>query len=101
MSNDPYTRAYDLDLLRELRADARAGLVVAITAQGGDAASQGDHLLVEELADVNDAELAFAFVVCAQLYAFHRALALGNAPDQPSASGTVNRVVSGVTIHVL
>ena len=101
MSNDPYTRAYDLDLLRELRADARAELVIAITAQGGDAASQGDHLLVEELADVNDAELAFAFVVCAQLYAFHRALALGNAPDQPSASGTVNRVVSGVTIHVL
>jgi len=40
-------------------------------------------------------------VVCAQLYAFHRALQLGNKPDEPSASGTVNRVVRGVTIHSL
>jgi hypothetical protein len=26
---------------------------------------------------------------------------LGNKPDQPSNSGTVSRVVSGVTIHTL
>lgn len=99
LANDPYTRAYDLDLLRELRADARAGQVVALTARAGDGAMDGDHLLVAGLADADDGVLAFPYVVCAQLYAFHRALRLGNAPDQPSASGTVSRVVSGVTIH--
>ena len=99
LSNDAYTRAYDLDLLRELRTDALAGQVLAVTAQAGDAAVQGSHLLVEQLADTHDGALAFAYVVCAQLYALHRALALGITPDQPSASGAVNRVVSGVTIH--
>ena len=101
MSNDPYTRAYDLDLLRELRADRQAGRVVAITAQADDAASQGDHLLVDQMTDAGDGALAFPYIVCAQLYAFHRALSLGNSPDQPSAAGTVTRVVSGVTIHAL
>ena len=36
VSNDPYTRRYDLDLLRELRADGLAGRVIAITAQAHD-----------------------------------------------------------------
>jgi tagatose-6-phosphate ketose/aldose isomerase len=101
LSNDPYTRAYDLDLLRELRADARAGRIVALTARAGDAATDGDHLLIAQLADADDGVLAFPYALCAQLYAFHRALAVGNTPDQPSASGTVNRVVSGVQIHAL
>jgi hypothetical protein len=41
VSNDPYTRRYDLDLLRELRADALAGRVIAITAQADDAVGSG------------------------------------------------------------
>ena len=101
LANDPYTRAYDLDLLRELRADGRAGRVVALTARAGDAAIEADHLLVAQLADADDGVLAYPYALCAQLYAFHRALALGNTPDQPSASGTVSRVVSGVQIHAL
>jgi tagatose-6-phosphate ketose/aldose isomerase len=101
MSNDPYTRQYDLDLLRELRADARAGAVFAISAQAGDEVSKGEFLQVPRLDAAQDCELAFAYIICAQLYAFHRALRLGNSPDQPSASGTVSRVVRGVTIHPL
>jgi tagatose-6-phosphate ketose/aldose isomerase len=101
LSNDPHTRAYDLDLLRELRADGQAGRVLALTARAGDAAMDGDHLLIGQFADADDGVLAFPYVVCAQLYALHRALALGNTPDQPSASGTVSRVVSGVKIHAL
>jgi len=101
LANDPYTRAYDLDLLRELRADARAGRVVALTARTDDAATQGDHFVVDLPAESDDGVLAFPYVLCAQLYAFHRSLAVGNTPDQPSASGTVSRVVSGVRIHAL
>ncbi|MDE2221303.1 MAG: SIS domain-containing protein, partial [Gammaproteobacteria bacterium] len=101
LANDPHTRAYDLDLLRELRADAEAGRVLALTARSGDAADEGDHLLIGGFADADDGVLAFPYVVCAQLYAMHRALAIGNSPDQPSASGTVNRVVAGVRIHAL
>jgi tagatose-6-phosphate ketose/aldose isomerase len=101
VSNDPYTRAYDLDLLRELRTDARAGRVIAITAQMDDSVAQGEYLLIRELTGAGDDQLCYPYIVCAQLYAFHRALILGNSPDQPSNSGTVSRVVRGVTIHSL
>ncbi|MGC1524343.1 MAG: SIS domain-containing protein [Steroidobacteraceae bacterium] len=101
MSNDPYTRRYDLDLLRELRSDALAGRVIAVTAQINDAVTDGEHLHVPHLADSPDADLYYPYIVCGQLYAFHRSLSVGNTPDQPSNSGTVSRVVSGVTIHTL
>lgn len=101
VSNDPYTRGYDLDLLRELRSDALAGRVIAVTAQVHDAVTQGEHLHVPHLADAPDGDLYFPYIVYGQLYAFHRSLSVGNTPDQPSNSGTVSRVVSGVTIHTL
>jgi tagatose-6-phosphate ketose/aldose isomerase len=101
VSNDPYTRRYDLDLLRELRSDGQAGRIIAITAQPADVATKADSVRVAHLATASDGELYFPYIVCGQLYAFHRALALGNTPDQPSQTGTVTRVVHGVTIHPL
>ena len=101
VSNDPYTRRYDLDLLRELRSDGLAGRIIAITAQPADVATQADSVRVAHLATAGDGELYYPYIVCGQLYAFHRALALGNTPDQPSQTGTVTRVVHGVTIHPL
>jgi tagatose-6-phosphate ketose/aldose isomerase len=96
LSSDDYTRRYDLDLLNELRTDARAGRVIAITSRASDVAAIGECLQVE---GTGDAALCFPYLVCAQLYAFHRSLILGHTPDQPSRSGTVSRVVRGVTIH--
>lgn len=101
MSNDPYVRRYDLDLIRELRADAIAARVIAITAQSEDRTHLGDHLYVQHAEWASDSHLLFPYSICGQLYAFHRARALGNKPDQPSKSGTVNRVVRGVTVHAL
>ncbi len=101
VSNDPYTRRYDLDLLRELRSEALAGRVIAITARAQDAVAEGEYLHVPHAAEAGDGELYYPYIVCGQLYAFHRSLSLGNRPDQPSNSGTVSRVVRGVTIHPL
>lgn len=101
LSNDPYTRRYDLDLLHELREDGRAGAVLALSAQEYGAGSLGRSLQWAGLAEARDWELAFPYVVCAQLYGFYRALRLGNKPDEPSVSGTVSRVVRGVTIYPL
>ena len=101
ISNDPYTRRYDLDLLSELRSDALAARVIAITAQVHDAVTHSEYLHVQQLTRAGDGDLYFPYIVCGQLYAFHRSLSLGNKPDLPSNSGTVNRVVRGVTIHSL
>jgi len=101
VSNDPYTRQYDLDLLGELRRDGRAARVLALTAQplSGSAASPNDDVEIDGLAEASDLAVAFPCVVFAQRLALLQSLRLGLSPDSPSVSGTVNRVVRGVTIH--
>lgn len=98
LSNDPYVRAYDRDLLEELRRDARAGTVLAL---GTDRDQQRDpmQLCFEGMADATDIEIALLDILFAQLLAFHQSLALGLTPDRPNVAGVVNRVVQGVTIH--
>lgn len=98
ISNDPLVRAYDLDLLRELRADGRAKRVFAIGARPGDGDAALD-LVVEGLADADEFATIAPFVVIAQLLALRRSASLQLTPDQPNRSGTVNRVVRGVVIH--
>lgn len=99
LSSDPYTRRYDLDLLRELRDDGRAGRVVAIGALGADLIAGPDTIDLAGAEDLVDVELAPLYILLAQWFALQQSLALGLTPDSPSVSGTVNRVVQGVTIH--
>ncbi|BBC73412.1 sugar isomerase [Altererythrobacter sp. B11] len=94
LSNDPLTRRYDLDLLEELRRDGRSGAVVAISAQQDDGAE-----ICADMPGACDADLLFPYIVPAQLFGLQVSFSLGLTPDQPNASGTVNRVVQGVRIH--
>jgi len=98
LSNDPQARRYDLDLLRELRGDRRAGRVLALGAQPDDAAGADDFVFTGAQ-DAHDLALALPCIVFCQGFAFLRSLSLGVRPDTPSMSGTVNRVVRGVTIY--
>lgn len=97
VSNNRYTRQYDLDLLAELRRDAEAGKVIALSADDGPLSGQDIGLGCG--AALTDFLLHFPYIACAQMYAFYKALALNNKPDNPSSGGTVNRVVQGVTIY--
>lgn len=98
LSNDPHARRYDLDLLQELRADGRAGRVLALDAAWPPADS-ADSFVFEGVSGVGDLELALPYIVFCQSFAFLQSLGLGLRPDTPSRSGTVNRVVRGVTIY--
>jgi tagatose-6-phosphate ketose/aldose isomerase len=97
VSNDPLTRAYDLDLFDELRDDGKADSVIALSARGGVA----DAITVPELAEASDFSLLFSYIALPQMFAFYASLAAGLTPDNPNVSGTVNRVVQGVRIHSL
>ncbi|MEE7571711.1 AgaS family sugar isomerase [Citrobacter werkmanii] len=99
VSSHPYTRQYDLDLLAELRRDRQALRVVAIAAQTDDVIEAGPHILLPPARSFIDMELAFCFLMYAQVFALTQSISIGNTPDTPSASGTVNRVVQGVVIH--
>jgi tagatose-6-phosphate ketose/aldose isomerase len=101
ISNNPHTRKYDLELLAELQADAEVGQIVAISAQPGKQLTASDSIVLQGMETAQDSFLLFPFIACAQIYAFQHALAIGNTPDNPSSSGTINRVVQGVNIHAL
>ena len=99
ISSHPYTRQYDLDLLAELRRDRQALRVVAIAAENDPVIEAGPHILLPPSRPFIDMEQAFCFLMYAQVFALSQSLSVGNTPDTPSASGTVNRVVQGVVIH--
>lgn len=84
MSSDAHTLKYDKDIVTEIRSDGIAQHVeeIQLNALG-----------------IPDSYLGLAYLVFAQIFATLTALKLGNGPDNPSPTGTVNRVVKGVTIH--
>ena len=103
LSSDRHTRAYDLDLVRELRAQLGADQVYVVD---GDetpdpALGEGPRLTVPGLAGLGDVVLAVAAAPVPQLMGLASSLAIGRTPDNPFPSGEVNRVVQGVTVHPL
>jgi tagatose-6-phosphate ketose/aldose isomerase len=99
-SGDPLTRRYDLDLAREVTADGLAGRVLVLSPAADDLGAL-DALRVADTGAGGDVALLFPYLVWAQRLALRRSLALGLTPDSPSRSGSVSRVVRGVTIHRL
>lgn len=99
MSSDSYTRKYDTDILNEFSAEGQVRQIVALTAENDLNRNSDLFMTVENTQDFSDLELLFPYVAVAQMYGFHSALRIGNRPDNPSASGTVNRVVQGVKIY--
>lgn len=100
LSNDAQARRYDLDLLRELRNDGRAGRVLALSGRA-EPELGADCVTLHGAAQADDLALALPYILFCQAFALLQSLALGLRPDTPSVSGTVNRVVRGVTIYPL
>ena len=99
LSNDDYTRQYDLDLLEEIQRDGRAGGLLAICAHDGDVPAGIERIVVPDMRDADDVDLLAPYIVAPQMFAFEQSLIRGITPDSPNPSGTVNRVVQGVRIH--
>jgi tagatose-6-phosphate ketose/aldose isomerase len=101
VSNDEYTRQYDLDLVGELRRDGVAGRVITL-AVGPVVPTHPDNIglgTAGDSADVVDLEACLPYAMFAQTLALLRSISLGVKPDNPNAAGTVSRVVKGVSIH--
>lgn len=97
LSSDPTRRAYELDLVAELRSK-RIGYLVAI---GGPRESEPlfDETIAAIAPDEDDALRTPYEIVGPQLLGYHLSLRLGLNPDNPSPDGIINRVVRGVRIH--
>lgn len=100
LSSYPLRRAYELDLIGELRSK-KIGYLVGITGPGES--DQVDRLFDEEIpaiAPEEDDDLRTPYeIVGPQWLGYYLSLGLGLNPDNPSPNGIINRVVRGVRIH--
>ncbi|HET6450858.1 MAG TPA: SIS domain-containing protein [Spirochaetia bacterium] len=103
LSHDPCRRAYEVDLLREIRQKGIGRKIVVIT--GGEArlppgaADLADASFDYGEAPVTDSVKAPLVAVTGQLLGLFISLGAGLQPDNPSPRGVINRVVQGVRIH--
>ena len=95
VSSNPYTRLYDLDILDEIENDKIAKKIIGISNSKLDR----DYELIFEEDGLDDVYLCPAYIIIGQIIALVTSLRVGNTPDNPSRTHTVNRVVKGVTIH--
>lgn len=96
VSDNPYTKLYDLDILEEVYMDKIAKKVLSISNE-----SHGKEWeeFVLESEGLDDVYLCLPYIMVGQIVGLVTSLRIGNTPDDPSKSKTVNRVVKGVTIH--
>ena len=99
VSNNTYTRQYDLDILNEIRDDQIVPLVMAVGQEKEGQDFSGKSFMFAEKEVLPDAYLALPDVMFGQTIALLTSIKVNNKPDTPSPTGTVNRVVKGVTIH--
>ncbi|AHJ34567.1 hypothetical protein AF91_15380 (plasmid) [Lacticaseibacillus paracasei N1115] len=99
LSNNDYTRQYDVDVMEEIKGDGIAKRIVAIGTDQDNNFSGENFAFKSGVKDLPEGYQALPDVMFAQTLALLSSIKVGNKPDTPSPSGTVNRVVKGVILH--
>jgi tagatose-6-phosphate ketose/aldose isomerase len=100
LSSDAVTRAYELDLVRELNRKQLGTRLLVGEAVPDEILRDTDCLIdCPGLQMVGDDLAAITDVVVGQLLALFRCLALGLRPDAPSSDNVINRVVEEFATH--
>jgi tagatose-6-phosphate ketose/aldose isomerase len=108
LSGSAPVRAYELDMLRELHAKGQGKAPLVLAPEGVSAADLPAGAVLLPLGQGGttalsrrcpDAFLVPTAVCGGQMLATVSCLGNGLKPDAPSASGTISRVVQGVTIY--
>ena len=105
ISNDEYTRKYDLDLAKEMLAHKKNDKVVIVGDNiEEDILNKADYVFNVENINYtveNEVLLPLQQIIFGQMLAFLKSVNLGITPDNPCPTGEVNRVVQGVILHEL
>lgn len=103
MSNNPYTRIYELDLLKEFKNEGgKKQIIVLDTVYDEEVKANSNYYFSYEdakLGEVEDIFASLSYLVYGQLISLIKSAKLGINPDNPCPTGEVNRVVKGVIIH--
>lgn len=102
LSNNDYTRKYELDLLKEMYNENKKKVLVTLDMKNSDEARENSHYYYtfnSEDSGIEDVFNMFSYIYFAQLFAFYKSKSFGINPDNPCPTGEVNRVVQGVIIY--
>ena len=101
LSDDPYTRQYEMDLVKEMSGQRKGNKIVAVMSSPDDAAAAlVDYTVVYGLEGQNEnILLGLDYILFAQTLAVLKSLSMKITPDNPCPTGEVNRVVQGVTLY--
>ncbi len=99
-SNKEYVHKYEVDLVNTINQEEKGLYSIGVYETIGELhgidlkieLSDGDEKIDEEF-------LSVCSVLPAQILGFFKSLHLGLTPDSPSITGTITRVVEGVTIY--
>ena len=101
VSDDPYRRQYEVDLIKEMSGQRKKNRIVAVVNTPCDGlAGLVDYTVEMNVgASLENVLLGFDYVLFAQTLAVLKSLSMGITPDNPCPTGEVNRVVKGVTLY--
>ncbi len=101
LSPNPNVRRYELDLIRQVKANNNVKGTVIVSAD--DPSIENSYYNLGIITGMNPAIppcygcVSFAFV--GQMLGFFKSLDKGLSPDSPSVSGNISRVVEGVILY--
>jgi len=100
VSNNEYTRKYDMDMLSELSQSMKHRLLVVSDKYSSEVNDYADVYIYNSKENVlSEAFTPYSALLVAQIFALSASLKIGCTPDNPFPNGEVNRVVKGVSIH--
>ena len=102
LSDDGYSRQYELDLMRQVNAEHKPIAQIAVSKQPINDPDIKLDLQVNcpECSPFSKNPYTYtAYVIIGQLLGYFFSLEHGLNPDSPSVSGVIHRVVDGVKIY--
>ena len=102
VSPNPDVRRYELDLIRQVRANNNVKGVLVVCTDKADL-QESDYDLCVETGMSSTMPACYgcvSFVPAGQLLGFFKSIDCGLCPDSPSVSGNISRVVEGVTLYI-
>jgi tagatose-6-phosphate ketose/aldose isomerase len=102
LSNDPWNRRYEVDLVRDLRAKG-LGYLVGVCDDDGDRSDEitqlFDAVTPALLPQAPDPVRTAFEILTLQILSYRLSLRAGLNPDNPSPAGVITRVVQGIHIY--
>ena len=101
LSDDAYTRQYEIDLIKEMSGQRKGNRIVAVMSKTDEAvAALVDYTVVFGLEENHEnVQLGLDYILFAQTLAVLKSLSISITPDNPCPTGELNRVVKGVTLY--